>query len=120
MVIMGRKNKGSSKTMRKEIRLQKARQWVMTYNGTPKYMVKNYRKRFHVDVFLFSHSYHRPSYFCYNNILSYNSINIIQQGQHIHHHSIITLSTNKSFMAFSTLLFIILTFLKRCRFSLCH
>ncbi len=50
MVIMGRKNKASSKTMRKEIRLQKARQWVLTYNGTPKHMAKNYRKRFHVDI----------------------------------------------------------------------
>lgn len=50
MVIMGRKNKGSSKTMRKEIRLQKARQWVLTYNGTPKHMAKNYRKRFHIDI----------------------------------------------------------------------
>lgn len=50
MVIMGRKNKGSSKTMRKEIRLQKAKQWVLTYNGTPKHMAKNYRKRFHVDI----------------------------------------------------------------------
>lgn len=50
MVIMGRKNKGSSKTMRKEIRLQKARQWIPTYNGTPKHMARNYRKRFHVDI----------------------------------------------------------------------
>jgi len=29
--------------MRKEIRLQKARQRVLTYNGTPKHMAKNYR-----------------------------------------------------------------------------
>ena len=45
---MGRKKSG--KTQRKEIRLQKARQWILTYNGTPKHMAKNYRKRFHVDI----------------------------------------------------------------------
>lgn len=48
--IMGKKNKKSSKTQRKEIRLQKARQWILTYNGTPKHMARNYRKRFHVDI----------------------------------------------------------------------
>lgn len=47
---MGKKNKKSSKTQRKEIRLQKARQWILTYNGTPKHMARNYRKRFHVDI----------------------------------------------------------------------
>ena len=46
----GRKNKSSPKTMGKEIRLQKERQWVLTYNGTLKHMAKNYRKRFHVDI----------------------------------------------------------------------
>lgn len=37
-------------TQPKEIRLQKARQWLLNYNGTRKYMVKHYRKRFHVDI----------------------------------------------------------------------
>ncbi len=44
---MGRKNKNTSKTQRKEARLQKARQWIRTYNGTPKHMARNYRKKFH-------------------------------------------------------------------------
>lgn len=47
---MGRKKNGTTKTRRKEIRLQKARQWILTYNGTPKHMAKHYRKRFHVDI----------------------------------------------------------------------
>lgn len=47
---MGRKKNGTTKTQRKEIRLQKARQWILTYNGTPKHMAKHYRKRFHVDI----------------------------------------------------------------------
>ncbi len=37
-------------TQPKGIRLKKARQWILTYNGTPKHMVRNYRKRFHVDI----------------------------------------------------------------------
>ena len=37
-------------TQSKEIRLRKARQWILTYNGTPKHMAKHYRKRFHVDI----------------------------------------------------------------------
>ena len=37
-------------TQPKEIRLQKARQWLLNYNGTRKYMVRHYRKRFHVDI----------------------------------------------------------------------
>ncbi len=47
---MGRKKKRQSKTQRKEIRLQKARQWILTYDGTPKHMARSYRKRFHVDI----------------------------------------------------------------------
>lgn len=47
---MGRKKSGTTKTQRKEIRLQKARQWILTYNGTPKHMAKHYKKRFHVDI----------------------------------------------------------------------
>ncbi|WP_242972446.1 hypothetical protein [Lachnoclostridium sp. An169] len=31
-------------TQPKEIRLQKARQWLLNYNGTRKYMVRHYRK----------------------------------------------------------------------------
>ena len=48
--IMGRKKSGTTKTQRKEVRLRKARQWLLTYNGTPKHMAKHYRKRFHVDI----------------------------------------------------------------------
>lgn len=47
---MGRKKSGTTKTQRKEIRLQKVRQWILTYNGTPKHMAKHYKKRFHVDI----------------------------------------------------------------------
>lgn len=47
---MGRKKSGTTKTQRKEIRLQKARQWILSYDGTPKHMAKHYRKRFHVDI----------------------------------------------------------------------
>ncbi|MDO4336744.1 MAG: hypothetical protein Q4C91_01490 [Eubacteriales bacterium] len=47
---MGRKKSGTTKTQRKEVRLQKTRQWILTYNGTPKHMAKHYRKRFHVDI----------------------------------------------------------------------
>ena len=46
----GEKHKTPTKTQRKEIRLQKAKQWILTYNGTPKHMARNYRKRFHVDI----------------------------------------------------------------------
>ena len=48
--LMGKKKSGTTKTQRKEIRLQKARQWILTYNGSPKHMAKHYRKRFHVDI----------------------------------------------------------------------
>ena len=37
-------------TLPKEIRLKKARQWILTYNGTPKRMAGHYRERFHVDM----------------------------------------------------------------------
>lgn len=39
-----------SKSERKEQRLRKARQWLTTYQGTPKKMVKHYKERFHVDT----------------------------------------------------------------------
>ena len=45
----GKKSK-ASKTKRKENRLQKARQWITTYNGTLKHMAKHYKKRFNVDI----------------------------------------------------------------------
>lgn len=50
MGFMGKKKTGTTKTQRKEIRLQKARQWIVTYNGSPKHMAKHYRKIFHVDI----------------------------------------------------------------------
>lgn len=48
---MGKKKTNKHKsTQPKEIRLKKARQWILTYNGTPKHMAKHYRQRFHVDI----------------------------------------------------------------------
>jgi hypothetical protein len=41
------KKRKTSKTERREIRLQKARQWILTYAGS--HVVRAYRKRFHVD-----------------------------------------------------------------------
>jgi hypothetical protein len=34
---------------RREIRLRKARQWILTYDGSQRHIVRNYRKRFKVD-----------------------------------------------------------------------
>lgn len=42
--------KNLNKTQRREVRLQKARQWLMTYEGTPKHMVKHYKDKFHLDT----------------------------------------------------------------------
>ena len=39
-----------NKQQRKEQRLHKAKQWLTTYDGSPKKMVKNYKKRFKVDT----------------------------------------------------------------------
>lgn len=39
-----------AKQERREQRLQKAKQWVTTYKGTPKKMVKHYKEKFHVDT----------------------------------------------------------------------
>lgn len=44
------KKKQLTKEDRKRIRLQKGRQWLTTYNGTPKHMNKHYREKFHVDA----------------------------------------------------------------------
>jgi len=46
-VRMAKKKRKPNKTERKEIRLRKARQWVLTYNGS--HIVRAYRKRFKVD-----------------------------------------------------------------------
>ena len=35
---------------RKEARLRKGKQWLLTYTGSPKKMNKHYRERFHVDA----------------------------------------------------------------------
>jgi hypothetical protein len=37
------------KNERREIRLRKARQWVLTYDGSECHIVRNYLKRFKVD-----------------------------------------------------------------------
>ena len=34
---------------RREIRLRKARQWLLAYDGSQRHIVRNYRKRFKVD-----------------------------------------------------------------------
>lgn len=39
-----------NKTQRREERLRKARQWLTTYQGSPKKIVKHYRERFHLDI----------------------------------------------------------------------
>ena len=46
---MPKKNK-LSKTQRREERLRKGQQWLTTYQGTAKHMLKHYRERFHVDI----------------------------------------------------------------------
>jgi hypothetical protein len=43
------KKKKLSKEERKRIRLQKGRQWLVTYQGTPRHLLKHYKERFHVD-----------------------------------------------------------------------
>lgn len=45
---MAKKTK-MNKEERKQRRLQKGKQWLLTYQGTPKHMLKHYRERFHVD-----------------------------------------------------------------------
>lgn len=48
---MAKKKSTKRKTTQpREVRLKKARQWIVTYDGTPKHMARNYRKRFHVDI----------------------------------------------------------------------
>lgn len=44
------KKKKLTKAERKEARLRKGKQWLITYNGTAKKMIKHYRERFHVDA----------------------------------------------------------------------
>ena len=44
------KKKKLTKAERKEARLRKGKQWLLTYTGSPKKMTKHYRERFHVDV----------------------------------------------------------------------
>ena len=39
-----------TKAERKEVRLRKGKQWLLTYTGSPKKMNKHYRERFHVDA----------------------------------------------------------------------
>jgi len=47
---MAKRKKKITKQERKEIRLSKAKQWIATYSGSPKKIVKNYKKRFKVDT----------------------------------------------------------------------
>ena len=44
------KKKILTKAERKEDRLRKGKQWLLTYTGSPKKMNKHYRERFHVDA----------------------------------------------------------------------
>ena len=43
------KKKKLTKEQRRQERLRKGAQWLTTYQGTPKHMLKHYRERFHVD-----------------------------------------------------------------------
>lgn len=52
------KKRKLSKEERKRIRLQKGKQWLLTYKGTPKHMNKHYRERFQVDVFTAAQDLH--------------------------------------------------------------
>jgi len=47
-VILAKKK--LNKAQRREQRLRKAGQWIVTYKGTPKKIVKHYKERFHVDT----------------------------------------------------------------------
>ena len=44
------KKKKLTKAERKEARLRKGKQWLLTYTGSPKKMNKHYREHFHVDA----------------------------------------------------------------------
>lgn len=44
------KKKKLTKAERKEARLRKGKQWLLTYTGSPKKMNKHYRECFHVGV----------------------------------------------------------------------
>ena len=44
------KKKKLTKAERKEARLRKGKQWLLTYTGSPKKINKHYRERFHVDA----------------------------------------------------------------------
>ena len=44
------KKKKLTKAERKEARLRKGKQWLLTYTGSSKKMNKHYRERFHVDA----------------------------------------------------------------------
>ena len=39
-----------SKTLKRNQRMERAKQWLATYNGEKNKIVKNYRKLFHVDI----------------------------------------------------------------------
>lgn len=43
------KKQRQTKEQRRQIRLQKGKQWLLTYTGSPKHLNKHYRERFHVD-----------------------------------------------------------------------
>ena len=43
------KKKKLTKAERKEARLRKGKQWLLTYTGSPKKKNKHYRERFQVD-----------------------------------------------------------------------
>ena len=49
------KKKKLTKAERKEARLRKGKQWLLTYTGSPKKMNKHYRERFHQDMIYFTY-----------------------------------------------------------------
>ena len=48
-ILQVAKKKKLAKAERKEARLRKGKQWLLTYTGSPKKMNKHYLERFHVD-----------------------------------------------------------------------
>lgn len=45
-----KKKNNSKKTYKKEIRIIKAKQWLITYEGSQRHIVRNYKKLFRVDI----------------------------------------------------------------------
>ena len=60
------KKKKLTKAERKEARLRKGKQWLLTYTGSTKKMNKHYRERFHVDAVTAAKDLQEDYYGCNN------------------------------------------------------